>query len=449
MRSCPRSALPNSKPRPKLSALELSHALADDLLAVARLLVSKQSTHLFGAARIPTARPRPPPPGAKASSRCGLLLKKKRLLGEGASVTCPHCEAAAPFHGYRPFPAPSACSAASAAPRAPTTTAAAVAVASSPSTSRPASTWPSLDGRGRSRVVSLLGLLLRRLRGRGPKRSRPQRRGCTWANRPANTPARTPGTASGSGLRSGGHVSRRRSGLRLAATRTPIRATLRLRQPGRHRRAAAGPRGGTGGGPDAVRGHDLQPGAGGRGEAGPRAPLPTPGYEPGGRGRRRSAAGPDWLRPADEPRAAMEARYLAGAATVARPGRIGGAVAGWQAAQVGMEQADWWIALGGFAGGGLEDFLRRNFNRPDAGGHPGFPPPDGVSGASGVEAVARAVGIGSGPDADGAVVSAVEGRRGAAAGCWGSCTPCSRRGGPRCGRPTTRPYAISRTLTNA
>ncbi len=31
-------------------ALELSHALADDLLAVARLLVSKQSTHLFGAA---------------------------------------------------------------------------------------------------------------------------------------------------------------------------------------------------------------------------------------------------------------------------------------------------------------------------------------------------------------------------------------------------------------
>ena len=29
-------------------ALELSHALADDLLAVARLLVSKQPTHLFG-----------------------------------------------------------------------------------------------------------------------------------------------------------------------------------------------------------------------------------------------------------------------------------------------------------------------------------------------------------------------------------------------------------------
>ena len=35
-----------------------------------------------------------------------------------------------------------------------------------------------------------------------------------------------------------------------------------------------------------------------------------------------------------------------------------------QAAQVGMEQAQQWIALSD-AGSGLEDFLRRNFNRPD------------------------------------------------------------------------------------
>lgn len=70
--------------------------------------------------------------------------------------------------------------------------------------------------------------------------------------------------------------------------------------------------------------------------------------------------------PAAEPpdrhprRPAMAARYLAGLNTLAELGpslrRL--------AAQVGMEPAEVWIGLSD-GGNGLEDFLRRNFNRPD------------------------------------------------------------------------------------
>lgn len=57
----------------------------------------------------------------------------------------------------------------------------------------------------------------------------------------------------------------------------------------------------------------------------------------------------------------MQARYLAGLyelADLGRPLRK-------QAAQVGMEAAQLWLLLSD-GGGGLEDFLRENFNRPDA-----------------------------------------------------------------------------------
>jgi hypothetical protein len=56
----------------------------------------------------------------------------------------------------------------------------------------------------------------------------------------------------------------------------------------------------------------------------------------------------------------MKARYLAG--LYALP--LLGLLLRKQAAQVGMESAEQWVALSD-GGNGLEDFLRKNFNRPD------------------------------------------------------------------------------------
>lgn len=90
----------------------------------------------------------------------------------------------------------------------------------------------------------------------------------------------------------------------------------------------------------------------------PAPPLPTPGYEPVAE----TAAAADALpkRAAAAKRPTMQARYLAGLYDLAELG----VPLRKQAAQVGMEAAQQWILLSD-AGGGLEDFLRDNFNRPD------------------------------------------------------------------------------------
>ena len=88
--------------------------------------------------------------------------------------------------------------------------------------------------------------------------------------------------------------------------------------------------------------------------------LPVPGYQP----VPETAAAADALpgEPAGgKPQPArMQARYLSGLYDLDELGLQ----LRRQAAQVGMEQAQQWIALSD-AGNGLEDFLRRNFNRPD------------------------------------------------------------------------------------
>ncbi len=56
----------------------------------------------------------------------------------------------------------------------------------------------------------------------------------------------------------------------------------------------------------------------------------------------------------------MQARYLAGLYTLP----LLGLLLRRQARQVGMEEADLWVGLSD-AGNGLEDFVRKNFNRPD------------------------------------------------------------------------------------
>jgi hypothetical protein len=60
------------------------------------------------------------------------------------------------------------------------------------------------------------------------------------------------------------------------------------------------------------------------------------------------------------PRPALQARYLSGLYALAEVGPL----LRRQAAQVGMEQADLWVALSD-GGNGLEDFVRQNFNRAD------------------------------------------------------------------------------------
>jgi hypothetical protein len=90
---------------------------------------------------------------------------------------------------------------------------------------------------------------------------------------------------------------------------------------------------------------------------------------PGGRvaaGRMAYVAGvynpppPEWLRPPGKPPPRRQARYLAGLYPLAALGPL----LRRQAAQVGMERAELWVALTD-GGGGLEAFARGNFGRPD------------------------------------------------------------------------------------
>lgn len=89
----------------------------------------------------------------------------------------------------------------------------------------------------------------------------------------------------------------------------------------------------------------------------PPGTLPTPGYEPVAEtvAPAQPLPGPT-PRPAERPR--MQARYVAGLWSLATLGRV----LRQQAAQVGMEQAERWIALAD-GGNGLENFERSNFNR--------------------------------------------------------------------------------------
>jgi hypothetical protein len=86
-------------------------------------------------------------------------------------------------------------------------------------------------------------------------------------------------------------------------------------------------------------------------------PLPTVGYEPVRETTASSNALPE-PQPRAKPPARMQARYIAGLMSLAALGLI----LRRQAAQVGMENAMQWIALSD-GGSGLEDFLRQNFNR--------------------------------------------------------------------------------------
>jgi len=100
---------------------------------------------------------------------------------------------------------------------------------------------------------------------------------------------------------------------------------------------------------------------------GPAGPLPTPGYQPvtegpapPGAGPSPGGAGPAPGASAGPARPRMQARYVAGLFSLQQLGLL----LRQQAAQVGMEQAQQWIALSD-AGSGLEDFARANFNRAD------------------------------------------------------------------------------------
>jgi hypothetical protein len=68
----------------------------------------------------------------------------------------------------------------------------------------------------------------------------------------------------------------------------------------------------------------------------------------------------EYLRPPGKPPPCLQARYLAG---LYQLGQMGQLMRG-QAAQVGLEQAEVWVALTD-GGSGLEEFVRTNFNRPD------------------------------------------------------------------------------------
>jgi hypothetical protein len=89
-----------------------------------------------------------------------------------------------------------------------------------------------------------------------------------------------------------------------------------------------------------------------------RAGLPTPGYEPVAETTAPAATLPGAIPPPPRPR--MQARYLAGLQSLEALGLL----LRKQAAQVGMEQADLWVALSD-GGSGLEDFFKDNFGRPE------------------------------------------------------------------------------------
>jgi len=69
---------------------------------------------------------------------------------------------------------------------------------------------------------------------------------------------------------------------------------------------------------------------------------------------------PDELRAPGQARPAAQARYIAGLYALEQMGPL----LRWQAARVGMERADVWVALTD-GGSGLEAFAQQNFNRPD------------------------------------------------------------------------------------
>lgn len=97
--------------------------------------------------------------------------------------------------------------------------------------------------------------------------------------------------------------------------------------------------------------------------AGPPRPargLPLAGYQPVPETAGAADALPGKPQGSKPKPATMQARYLSGLYDLDELGLQ----LRRQAAQVGMEQAQQWLALSD-AGNGLEDFLRRNFNRPD------------------------------------------------------------------------------------
>jgi hypothetical protein len=71
-------------------------------------------------------------------------------------------------------------------------------------------------------------------------------------------------------------------------------------------------------------------------------------------------APPEWLRPAGQAPPRLQARYVSGLYPLAELGQL----LRRQAAQVGMERAELWVALTD-GGSGLEPFCQTNFNRPD------------------------------------------------------------------------------------
>jgi hypothetical protein len=88
------------------------------------------------------------------------------------------------------------------------------------------------------------------------------------------------------------------------------------------------------------------------------APLPVPGYEPVAETVASATALPKPAEAQPPKRPRMQARYVAGLLSLAALGLL----LRKQAAQVGMAKAEQWIGLSD-GGGGLEDFLRTNFNR--------------------------------------------------------------------------------------
>ena len=89
-------------------------------------------------------------------------------------------------------------------------------------------------------------------------------------------------------------------------------------------------------------------------------PLPTPGYEPVAEGPAPPDALPQPGAAGGPARPRMQARYVSGLLSLAALGLL----LRKQAAQVGMEKAEQWIALSD-GGSGLENFGRENFNRED------------------------------------------------------------------------------------
>lgn len=91
----------------------------------------------------------------------------------------------------------------------------------------------------------------------------------------------------------------------------------------------------------------------------PPLPQEAPQAAPGPGAAPQAGAPAPAAQAAKKPAGPMQARYLAG--LYALP--LLGLLLRKQAAQVGMEQADVWVALSD-AGSGLEGFLQQNFNRP-------------------------------------------------------------------------------------